>query len=77
MKNCEDCGSRGIMATTGPFAGSYSGVLYCVHCSKDLCDDCLEIKHCRESVDGKHQADWCEKCETALDECDCKPGGEV
>lgn len=64
MKNiekglCESCGAMPAQITTGPFADSYGMHDYCVHCSKDLCDDCFK-KACRESPTGKHEKETSE-----------------
>jgi hypothetical protein len=54
-KTCERCGAAPPPITSGPFAGSPSMLDYCIHCSKDLCDDCLRDGRCTESLDGKHE----------------------
>lgn len=53
-KNCEACGSPPPAIASGPFAGSRSMHDYCVHCSKDLCDDCMRSKPCRETESERH-----------------------
>lgn len=51
---CEVCGAQPPRAEKGPFAGSLLFHDYCNHCSRDLCDKCMETSKCRESPDGKH-----------------------
>ena len=55
--NCEQCRKPEPRIATGPFAGSGAGFEYCAECSMDLCDDCLDTKHCEVSKDGKHHRD--------------------
>lgn len=55
MKPCERCGAPPPKITSGPFAGSSSMHDYCVHCSADLCDDCMAEGRCPDSPTGKHE----------------------
>lgn len=45
---CERCGYE-----TPP--ESYELLDYCRHCSKNLCDGCMESGWCAESADHKHR----------------------
>lgn len=41
--------------TEGLFAGSRGMHNYCVHCSKDLCEECMKERRCPDSDDQKHE----------------------
>jgi hypothetical protein len=43
--NCERC----IAVAPG-----YELFDFCKHCSKNLCDRCMEVGACRDSPDGRH-----------------------
>lgn len=53
-ENCETCGSTPPIIQAGPFVGMHDLFDYCVHCSKDLCDACMQKPTCEESSDRKH-----------------------
>lgn len=54
---CESCKAPPPKIETGPWAGQRGMHNYCVHCSKDLCENCLAAGRCRESQTGKHEAE--------------------
>lgn len=46
-RNCERCG-----ITLG--ANQLALHDYCMHCSQNLCGECMEAGHCEESFTGDH-----------------------
>ena len=52
-KRCERCGAR----RSKPGAGEYDLLDYCAHCSRDLCDACME-KGCCGRVPAASGTAW-------------------
>lgn len=52
--NCEGCGKTPPTITTGPFAGQHDLFDYCVHCSANLCEECMKKPTCGDATNGCH-----------------------
>jgi hypothetical protein len=83
-ERCEKCGSLPPPITEGPFSGDRHELRYCVTCSRDLCEACLQFGTCRESEDARHRVEAdCPTCDGAGvdgngDECDpCDGTGTI
>jgi hypothetical protein len=46
-RNCERCGAN-------PGANALALHDYCIHCSENLCGECMEAGKCDESLTGDH-----------------------
>lgn len=54
IDNCEGCGKTPPTITAGPFKGQHNLFDYCVHCSQNLCEECLGKETCAESSTRIH-----------------------
>lgn len=79
-KTCERCGGSPPAITGGPWAGSRHELRYCVFCSKDLCEKCLEEGKCRETKneDKRHRVEVdCGECPASGPCTTCESTGTI
>jgi len=52
--NCESCGAKPPIITSGPFSGQHGLNPTCENCGKNLCVKCLMEGRCFDSPDKRH-----------------------